>query len=418
MSGRPLFRAESERARSDAWLGRIVLIRPISFAFLTAVAFAMALALAGFFIFGEYTRKARVLGVLAPNQGVVKIIAPQAGVVESVRTREGASISRDSSLFVLGDPRTSGGREEIGPAMRTRLEARRSALLQQREHASAAVRSEQLALAHRRGGLQRELEQLDLELSMHASRTSLTRHALERATKLAQIGFLSPASREREEESALDQMARLEATRRTRLAIERELAAVEFEITSATSRASAQRAALDLQIAALEQERFEREVQYQATIVAPAAGTIAAVLVESGQPVTAGMTLATIIPTESALEAHLYAPSRSIGFVREGQEVLLRYLAYPYQKFGSQSARVVTVSKNPLPPGELGFAPPDGSREPVYRIKAELDSQTVSAYGRPEPLQAGMQIEADIHLDRRRLIEWVFEPLLSLAGRA
>jgi membrane fusion protein len=29
-----------------------------------------------------------------------------------------------------------------------------------------------------------------------------------------------------------------------------------------------------------------------------------------------------------------------------------------------------------------------------------------------------MQLEADVQLDRRRLIEWVFEPLLSLAGRA
>jgi membrane fusion protein len=29
-----------------------------------------------------------------------------------------------------------------------------------------------------------------------------------------------------------------------------------------------------------------------------------------------------------------------------------------------------------------------------------------------------MQIEADILLDRRRLIEWIFEPLLGLAGRA
>jgi membrane fusion protein len=98
--------------------------------------------------------------------------------------------------------------------------------------------------------------------------------------------------------------------------------------------------------------------------------------------------------------------------------VLLRHLAYPHQKFGSHRARVLAVSRNPLLPGELGYAPPDGSREPVYRIKVALDSQSVAAYGRNEPLQAGMQVEADILLDRRRLIEWIFEPLLSLAGRA
>jgi membrane fusion protein len=71
-----------------------------------------------------------------------------------------------------------------------------------------------------------------------------------------------------------------------------------------------------------------------------------------------------------------------------------------------------------MPPSDLGFTPPDGSREPLYRIKADLPEQTIPAYGRREPLQAGMQVEADIHLDRRRLIEWIFEPVLSLAGRA
>jgi membrane fusion protein len=75
------------------------------------------------------------------------------------------------------------------------------------------------------------------------------------------------------------------------------------------------------------------------------------------------------------------------------------------------------VSRNPLPAAEMGFTPVDGTREPLYRIKVALDGQTVSAYGRAEALQPGMQVEADILLDRRRLIEWIFEPLLSLAGR-
>jgi membrane fusion protein len=79
---------------------------------------------------------------------------------------------------------------------------------------------------------------------------------------------------------------------------------------------------------------------------------------------------------------------------------------------------VVAVSRNPMAPTDLGFTPTDGSREPLYRIKARLDTQAIAAYGRLEPLQPGMQVEADILLDRRRLIEWIFEPLLGLAGRA
>lgn len=52
----------------------------------------------------------------------------------------------------------------------------------------------------------------------------------------------------------------------------------------------------------------------------------------------------------------------------------------------------------------------------MYRIAVTLDRQAVQAYGRDVPLQPGMQLDADILLDQRRLYEWVFEPLFTLAG--
>jgi membrane fusion protein len=55
--------------------------------------------------------------------------------------------------------------------------------------------------------------------------------------------------------------------------------------------------------------------------------------------------------------------------------------------------------------------------EPLYRITVELDQQAVQAYGQAQALAPGMQLDADVMLDRRRLIEWIFEPVLSIAGR-
>jgi membrane fusion protein len=39
------------------------------------------------------------------------------------------------------------------------------------------------------------------------------------------------------------------------------------------------------------------------------------------------------------------------------------------------------------------------------------------AYGQPAPLQPGMQVEADVMIESRRLIEWVFDPLFTLTGK-
>jgi membrane fusion protein len=57
------------------------------------------------------------------------------------------------------------------------------------------------------------------------------------------------------------------------------------------------------------------------------------------------------------------------------------------------------------------------SGEPLYRITVTLNQQTVAAYGKAQTLSPGMQLEADVQLDRRRLIEWLFEPVLGIAGR-
>src|SRR4029078_7746115 len=104
--------------------------------------------------------------------------------------------------------------------------------------------------------------------------------------------------------------------------------ALGHEMATARSRAEAQLAAVDLQRAAPDQEQAERDAQFHATLLAPLSGVIGTVLVEPGQVVAPGMTLATLMPVEASLEAHLYTPSRSIGFVTAGHAALLMSHTY------------------------------------------------------------------------------------------
>ena len=412
-----MFRKQVRDHKDNAWLGRIVLIRPPAFTLVSALAAGFTLLLVAFFVLGEYTRKARVSGVLVPTQGVIKILAQQAGVVAAVHAVEGSPVKKDAPLLVIGDGRTADDRD-IAAAMASRLGEKERAIEEQRDHTAAAMRMEQASLERRRDGLAREVERLDAELDLQRRRSELAQTAVARTRSLERTGFVSAAALDRDRDASLDQEAHLETLRRARLSLAREMDSVDYEIEASRSRARSQLAALEGQRATLAQERLERALQYRAAIVAPAAGTVATVLVQPGQMVTPGTALVAIIPADATLEAQLFLPSRSIGFVHPGEEVLLRYLAFPHQKFGMQRATITSVSHNPMLPGELGFTPSDGAREPLYRVKAALESQAIPAYGRLEPLQAGMQFEADILLDRRRLIEWIFEPLLSLAGRA
>ena len=98
--------------------------------------------------------------------------------------------------------------------------------------------------------------------------------------------------------------------------------------------------------------------------------------------------------------------------------MLLRYQAYPYQKFGHQQGKVTQISRSALSSGELGALIGDAqSSEPFYRVTVALAKQAITAYGKPEQLKPGMLLEADVLGERRSLIEWVFEPLYSLKGK-
>lgn len=90
------------------------------------------------------------------------------------------------------------------------------------------------------------------------------------------------------------------------------------------------------------------------------------------------------------------------------QPVRLRYDAFPYQHFGQQVGHVTEVSRAPL---DDAAAPAGVPREALYRVTVQLPSQQLHADGQALPLQAGMALDADLRVDRRRLIDWLVDPL-------
>jgi membrane fusion protein len=123
-------------------------------------------------------------------------------------------------------------------------------------------------------------------------------------------------------------------------------------------------------------------------------------------------------PSGSAVEAQLFLPSSAIGFVNEGDRVLLHTPAFPYQKYGSQSGRVRAISDTALAPAEvaslLGIQPP---QQALYRVIVRLDQKFVVTERGHRDFQPGMTVEADLLLERRRFYEWLFEPLLGFSRR-
>jgi membrane fusion protein len=167
----------------------------------------------------------------------------------------------------------------------------------------------------------------------------------------------------------------------------------------------------------LRQRRAESEARRLQFVTARVSGRIAALPVTTGQTLAAGATVAVIIPAGGRLEAELLAPSRSIGFVKPGQEVALSLQAFPYQRFGTVPGTVRSVSTTVLAPAEVGLQGLN-VQEPVFRIRIALSREVMEAYGQAIPMQPGMLVSAEIVFDRRSLMRWLFDPIYAVGRRA
>ena len=438
MGESPLFRPEALAAKRGEWFGRVILVRPFSFAFLTAFAVLCAGAILVFLFYGEYTKRAQVTGLLVPDRGLIKVMAQQPGVVVERRVKEGQSVKEGDVLYVLSSERLTGGLapsrdgSQVGvganAAILETVRARQESLKDEHTQQARLAAQQHEQLTRRILDLRAEVAQLDNEIATQAARVASSHSQYQRHKNLAERHFLSELALQQKQDELLDQQGRHQALQRNRLTLARELTSAQNELAQLPARSKREQAQIARLVSELEHTGVATEAQRRILITAPQDGTVTAILAEPGQTATS-QPLLTLLPANTRLEAQLYVPSRAAGFIEPGQKVLIRYAAFPYQKFGQYEGTVVGVSRTALSPQEIpaqlaSAAPPGGVPqglpfvgEGLYRIQVALASQAATAYGKPQPLAAGMALEADVLHDTRSLIEWVLEPLYSLKGK-
>lgn len=137
-------------------------------------------------------------------------------------------------------------------------------------------------------------------------------------------------------------------------------------------------------------------------LTAPRPGRVSLTQASSGQEVKSGDLILAILPDPMVLEAELLVPTRLIRLIEIGEPVTLRYHAFPYRQFGTYGATISKIAEAPLLPSELKG--PASSDEAVFPVTVALHSQHVGMAGHRHHLRAGLQLDADIAVERRSLL--------------
>jgi membrane fusion protein len=418
-SASTLFRHEALDALRPQQYGEITLVPGASSRWLAVGGVCVVVGLTALLGLGSYTRRTTVGGQVYPSEGVIRVTAAQSGTIVDQPVRDGQAVKRGNVLFVLSSDRLGVDNQDYQRGIAAQIESRRRLLEDDLKRSSQTEQQETEQLKRRLVSLRAEQEQVTRQEQQLISRVVGAEEALKRYEGLFRQEFVSKDELLAKEAEVAELRSRLQGSRRDMLALERDLAATQRDIETQRARFGTQRSELDRSILATRQEFSELEAKRRIVVTAPADGQITLLQAELGQSVEMGRPLAQLVPSGNRLTVRLYAPSRAAGFVQEGAPVLLRFDAFPYQKYGQLTGKVVSVSKAAVNASDIqGYAPRvDVAGESLFAITVDLPEKMLGASAQQLQLQSGMRVEADLLHETRRLYEWVLEPLYAAKSR-
>ena len=419
------------RARELAWQGRPALALGLPAAFTSLTSVALVAAMAALITFGSYARRVDMEGTILPSAGLISISSPSSGWIAALAVEEGKVVERGAWLYTLNlDTATKdGGTQQQIIIAQT---AARETLTQQIDRKTRMSEETQRDLQQKIENLKAQIDQLGDQIRMQQGFFKIINKEYNLFLTLIERRQASLNEMASRQQAWMQSQSKLQELESSKLRLRGELNDAQYQLGTIAITTADEIDALKTKILDIDEKLANSEAHRSIEVQAPEPGVVTAIVGHPGQVVSMGSPMLKIVPRNAAMHAELLAPSSAVGFIHEGEHVLLRYSAFPYQKFGEYWGTVATVSDAALTPEEVQnlLAGPQSTKQgllagamptkqigPFYRVIVKPDSQFVSVYGEERKLKASMQVQAYALLDRRPLYQWIIQPIYYI-GRA
>jgi membrane fusion protein len=401
------------------WLGQPAVTLGLPAALLSVASVVLVAATVALVTLGSYARRIDLHGVVLPAAGLIHVSSPAAGWVESVAVRDGQAVTGGAPLYVINTD-TSNTNGNTQQQILRALTEQRSALIDQIARKNKVRDQQDSEIRRKTENLLAQVRQIDAEIAMKQEFSHTIEENYADYARFLQNGVGTLPEKLNQQQNWMRVRTELEDLKSGALRLRAQLSESQYQLATNDLVVDNEIDAIRAKVSELDQQIAESETRHSIEVRAPGAGYVTAMTRYAGQVVASGERVLTIVPAKSPMGAELLAPSTAIGFIRPGERVLLRYSAFPYQKFGAYEGTVTEVSQAALGPEELKSLVPtlplSDQAKTFYRVIVTPDRQDVTVYGQPKPLQASMQVDASVLLERRPIYQWILEPLFDVRG--
>jgi membrane fusion protein len=387
---------------------------PISWRIFGVMALVLCAALFSLLGFGSIARKEKVEGVLVLSKGELRVEPTGRGVVSNIYVSEGQHVRLGQKLLSIStEQETSEGNknQQVLESIVEQMTALRSKM----QSFLASSKFERQRLGSQLESEREQLRQLEASLLVATRKSRIAQETFERAEPLLPAGVISRIQLRDFEYDYLNQQVATSEIRTRILQVQASINNIAIQIANFPQTEDQQVQGMRLELSALEERHTAAFATNEYVLTARAEGEVTLMQARTGQAISPGQPLLTIMPSRSILYAQVFVPSRAVGFVKSEQKVRLMYDAFPFQRFGAAYGKVTNVSSTVLKPTEV--ASTVTVSEPVYAVDVALENQTVERFGRKHSLQPGMALSADIILEKQSILKLLFEPIFAAGAR-
>jgi len=396
-------------------------------------------------VFGRLDIVAVADGKLVPSS-YLKIVQPaEQGIVKEILVREGELVKEGQVLIRMDAVLTQADVKTLQTEYHTRRLAIRRAdaqlagkplarmkddpgdlYLQSEAQYAANVRAYESAIAQERSLLDKARHDLAAAQATKSKLEQILPHYIEQERafeKLQKDGF---AGRIMATDKARERIEKEQDLRTQEFVIRSNTALIEQserKITQVTADYRRQLQTERVETAnLLEKARQElAKVEHRERLLelrAPQPGVVKDLATHTTGTVAApGTILMTLVPENDEMLAEVWVSNQDVGFVRPGQDVKLKLVAFQFQKYGMIDGKVRQVSADATeaPSANTRSDALTGRDRPMgplaYRALVDLKSQALAVDKESYRIAPGMQVAGEIHLGTRSILEYLLSPV-------
>jgi len=410
-----MFRKEVSKANQQHLYGQVSVIQPISLYSTSILIFVLFLIIIIYLSQANFSRKEVVKGYLLPGKGVVKVFTRRAGVIDRLYVEEGQVVQQGDHLLKIKNSQSLVTGVELSMVLVKELTLQMNYLQQELKANNKILIKNNSRIIEQKKQLTKKLTLTDEAINTKKIKLSLKNNKKEKRKRLLENKYISITEYDKSKEEYLTVIEEINELERSQIQTRMEISNLEFKHLELPEQQVINEVGIKRKISEIKSKITDLNNQFEFIKKAPESGVITAIQPNNGSKVDSDTLILSILPMHSPLEIELLLPTRSAGFIGIGNNVNIRFDAFPYQKFGFITGVISSIDKVVVLPSEKVF--PIEINEAMYRIRAKLNQQFIKAYGKEFPLKVGMVANADIMLERRSLLEWLLDPVYTIKGK-